>query len=257
MVGTLVAGRAIGWAAHLLLCLRVVPELREGIAWHGPAAWPLLRFGGWMTVSNVVGPLMITLDRFVIGAMVSLTAVAYYATPYEVVTKFLIIPGALVGVMFPAFSTTFEQDRRRTAKLYGRCVKVILLTVLPAMLVAIVLARTGLTIWLGVDFAEHSYRVLQWLAAGVFLNSLAQVPFALVQGVGRPDLTARLHLVELPAYLLMLWWLISVYGVVGAAMAWSLRVGVDAGMLFGIAQRSLPGTTKGTLTRLHVETLEG
>ena len=38
-----------------------------------------------MTVSNVVSPLMSSLDRFVVGAVLSMTAVAYYATAYEAV----------------------------------------------------------------------------------------------------------------------------------------------------------------------------
>jgi O-antigen/teichoic acid export membrane protein len=237
VVGVLAAGRVAGWAVHLIACFRVVPELRQGIAWHGAAAGPLLRFGGWMTVSNIVGPLMVTLDRFLIGALVSMAAVAYYATPYELVTKFWLIPGSLVGVMFPAFSTSFVHDRKRTAMLYGRCVKYVFLILFPAILLIVGLARSGLTLWLGADFAQHSFRVLQWLAVGVFINSLAQIPFALVQGVGRPDLTAKLHLIELPAYLLILWWLIGARGVEGAAMAWTARVGVDAIVLFGMTQR--------------------
>jgi O-antigen/teichoic acid export membrane protein len=172
-----------------------------------------------------------------------MTAVAYYATPYELVTKLLIIPGALVGVMFPAFSASFSQDRARTAALYSRCVKYVFLILFPAILLTVGLAQNGLALWLGADFAQHSSRVLQWLAVGVFLNSLAQVPFALVQSVGRPDLTAMLHLVELPFYLLALWWLISIYGVEGAAIAWTARVGVDALILFVLAKRSFPGTT--------------
>src|SRR5712671_4531327 len=76
VVVVLVCGRVIGWAAHLVLCLRVVPELRQGIVWHGAVAGPLLRFGGWMTVSNIVSPLMVTLDRFLIGALATMTAVA-------------------------------------------------------------------------------------------------------------------------------------------------------------------------------------
>jgi O-antigen/teichoic acid export membrane protein len=194
-----------------------------------------------MTVSNIISPVMVTFDRFLVGAMVSLAAVAYYATPYEVVTKFLLVPGALVGVMFPAFSTSFEQNRGWAARIYQGCVKTIVLVLLPVTVGTIVMARTGLTIWLGADFAQHSFRVLQWLAAGVFLNSLAQVPFALVQGVGRPDLTAKLHLIELPLYVVVLLMLISAFGTVGAAMAWTLRVGVDSAVLFGMA-RWLLGT---------------
>lgn len=43
---------------------------------------------------------------FVIGAMVSAAAVAYYAMPFEVVTKLFVISGAISGLMFPAFSLT-------------------------------------------------------------------------------------------------------------------------------------------------------
>lgn len=241
IVGVLVAGRVASCLAYLLACFQVVPELRRRVAWHRPSAGPLVRFGVWMTVTNIVGPLMVTLDRFFIGALVSMTAVAYYATPYEVVTKLLLLPGALVGVMFPAFSTGFAQDRGRTAILYGRSIKSLFLVLFPIMLCTVALAQDGLKLWLGADFAQHSFRVLQWLAVGVFINSLAYVPFAFLQGAGRPDLTATLHLVELPLYLGMLLWLIRVDSIEGAAIAWTARVAVDALFLFGLAKRYLPG----------------
>ena len=240
VTGILVAGRFVGCLANLWLCFRVLPELKRRVAWHGPSTGTLLRFGGWMTVTNIVGPLMVTLDRFLIGSLVSMTAVAYYATSYEVVTKFWLLPGALMGVMFPAFSASFAQDRKRTALLLGRSVKSVLLMLFPVTLCTIVLAQDGLRLWLGAEFAKNSFRVLQWLAAGVFLNSLAQVPFALLQGVGKPDLTAKLHLVELPVYLILLWFLIGARGIEGAAIAWTVRAAVDALFLFGLARRLLP-----------------
>ncbi|MHB8412425.1 MAG: flippase [Candidatus Acidiferrales bacterium] len=240
VVAVLVGGRVIGWVAHLLLCLRVMPGLLRRIAWHRATVGPLLSFGGWLTVTNIVSPLMVALDRFLIGALLSVTAVAYYATPFEVVTRLLLIPGAVVGVMFPAFSASFVQDRNRTAFLYGRSVKYVLLALFPMILLILVFAESGLKLWLGADFAQHSTRVLQWLAVGVFINGLALIPYSLLQGVGRPDLTAKLHMAELPAYLLALWWLIHAYGIDGAAMAWTARVFVDALLLFGMAKRFLP-----------------
>jgi O-antigen/teichoic acid export membrane protein len=240
VVAVLVAGRIIAWGAHLLLCLRVMPLLRDRIIWQRAAVGPLLRFGSWMTVSNIVGPLMVTLDRFVIASLLSVGAVAYYATPYEVVTKFWIIPGSLLGVMFPAFSTSFVQNRNRTALLYGRSVKYLLLTLFPLILLVMVFAEDGLKLWLGAEFAQHSARVLQWLAVGMFFNCLAWAPLAVVQGAGRPDLTAKLHMIELPAYLGALFWLTKMYGIEGAAIAWTARVTFDALVLFGLAKRFLP-----------------
>jgi len=240
VVAVLVSGRVLAWAAHLMLCLRIVPGLRRYVACKRAAVGPLLRFGGWMTVSNVVGPVMVTFDRFLIGALVSVSAMAYYATPYEMVTKLWLLPGALLGVMFPAFSTSSVQDRNRTALLYGRSVKYLLLVLFPMILLVIVLAQDGLRLWLGAEFAQHSTHVLQWLAVGVLVNSLGQVPFALLQGVGKPDLTAKLHLVELPIYITTLWWLTKVYGVDGAAIAWTARVAFDSLVLFFLAKRFLP-----------------
>jgi O-antigen/teichoic acid export membrane protein len=243
VVATLVAVRIIAWVTHLIVCLRVMPVLGRSVTWERSVVGPLLSFGGWMTVSNVVGPVMVTFDRFLIGALASMTSVAYYATPYEVVTKFLLVPGALIGVMFPAFSTSFAQDGERTALLFGRSVKSLLLLLFPLMLCTVALAQDGLKFWLGPEFAQHSFRVLQWLAVGVFLNSLAQVPFALLQGVGKADLTAKVHLIELPLYLGLLWWLIDARTIEGAAIAWTVRAAADALCLFWMAKRFLPRTS--------------
>ena len=81
--------------------------------------------------------------------------------------------------------------------------------------------------------------MLQWLAVGLFINCLAFGPFAVVQGAGRPDLTAKLHILELPVYLVALFGLIKVHGIEGAAMAWTGRATLDAIVLFGLADRFL------------------
>jgi O-antigen/teichoic acid export membrane protein len=54
---------------------------------------------------------------------------------------------------------------------------------------------------------------MQVLALGVLINSLAQTPFALLQGVGRPDLPAKFHLIELPVYVGIAWILVSQFGI--------------------------------------------
>lgn len=240
VVAVLIVARLISWCVYAVLCLRVESTLGKSICIHRKMLKPLINFGGWMTVTNIVGPLMVYMDRFFIGAMITMTAVTYYSTPYEVVTKLLIIPGALMGVLFPAFSTALVQNRVHAARLYGRSVIYVFLIVFPVVLIFVTFAREGLSLWLGSEFSENSSLVMQLLVVGVFFNSLAHVPLGLVQGAGRPDLTAKLHLMELPFYLLLLWWLLDVYGIVGVAIAWLVRVAVDALILFIMAHRILP-----------------
>src|SRR5437763_15666283 len=107
-----------------------------------------------MPIRNLVGPLMVTLDRFVIAALVSVAAVAYYATPFDMITKLWLVPAALLAVVFPAFSMTFVQDRARTEVLYDRSVKFLLFCLFPMIVSVIVLASDGLSVWVGRYFAE-------------------------------------------------------------------------------------------------------
>jgi O-antigen/teichoic acid export membrane protein len=244
VVVILLAGRLIGWFIHLLLCFQLIPALRHPkISFRRSTVAPLLEFGGWMTVTNIIGPMMVYFDRFLISAVLSVTAVAYYSTPYEMVSKLWICPGALMAVLFPAFATSLAQDRAHTARLFGQGVNYIFLILFPLSLLIVTLAPEGLTLWLGADFASHSSFVLRWLSVGLLINSLAFVPFGLVQGVGRPDLTAKLHMVELIFYLPALWWLIKIFGINGAAIAWVARAVVDTVWLFWLAAKLIPETS--------------
>ena len=244
VVAILVCTRALSWLVYAALCLHVEPELRKPAGVQPDLIRPLVTFGGWMTVTNLVGPLMVYLDRFLIGAMVSMTFVAYYTTPYEVVTKLRIIPAALMRVLFPAFAMALGQDRILAERLFNRAVKYLFLLLFPMVLVIVTLADDGLGLWLGAEFATSSGQVLQWLAVGVFINSHAQLPFGFVQSAGHPEWTAKLHLVELPFYLLLLWWLLNIYGIVGAAIAWVARAAFDAVVLFAFARRLFCDTSR-------------
>lgn len=237
LIGSIVFARVVFLIASIALAVHEMPALRHRFALDKTLLRPLFTFGGWMTVSNIVSPMMVYVDRFLIGTMLSLAAVAYYATPYEVATKLLIVPSALAGVMFPAFSAAMATDRLRGAILYRRAAKYVSLFLFPASFVLIVFGRDFLQIWLGHDFAVLSARVLQILSLGVLANGLAAVPFAMIQGTGRADITGKLHLLELPFYLFTAWYLTVHYGIVGTAVAWLLRVTADCILLFLIADR--------------------
>ena len=243
VVAVLVVGRLLAWGAHLLLCLRLVPALRHGISVQRTMIQPLLSFGSWITVSSIVGPLMLYIDRFLIAGLISITAVAYYATPYEIVTRLLIIPSAVMGVLFPAFSLSFVQNKTRVAYLYKQAMKSVFLILFPIVLVIALFAQEALALWLDDEFATNGFRVAQLLVIGVLINSLGLVSQSLVQASGRPDLTGKLHLIELPLYLTYLWGLLHAYGINGAAFAWLIRVTISALVLAILARRSISKIT--------------
>lgn len=223
--------RVLFLVLHAAACFYAFPPLRAHIGIARSEIRRLLSFGGWMTVTNVIGPLMMYMDRFVIGAVLTISAVAYYVTPYEIVTRLLTVPAALAAVLFPAFAAAKSSGSSHATTLYSMGERAILGILAPIVLVLVVFAEEGLRLWLGEDFAQNSTAVLQWLAIGVFLNGYAQVPFTFIQGIGRADITAKLHLLELPIYIALMFWLLNAHGIVGVAIAWLLRAAVDAALL--------------------------
>lgn len=238
-VALLSIGRVLLFAAHVMVVRRLVPEVGR-YRFDATTLRPLLTYGGWMTVSNIVSPVMNTLDRFVVGAALTVSQVAYYATPNEVVTKLWLFTAALLPVVFPAFATSVATEPMRTATLFDRALRVTLASLFLPTLVLVVFANEVLTLWLGAEFAIRSATVMQVLAVAVFINTIGQGAFTLIQGLGRPDLTGKFHLTELPLYALLLWILLPRYGILGVAVAWAVRAAADSLALLIACPRVLP-----------------
>lgn len=261
-------GLALGWELPALFALLLAGRIAAGVAFFLLAArlYPTLSrprfardewrrifgFGGWVTVSTVVSPMLGYLDRLLLGALVTMTAVAHYAAPYEVVVRLVVIPASLVATLFPAFSQlSGGAERDRIPTLAARSVKVVLVVLAPAVIVLLGGAADVLRLWLGVDFARESALAMQILAVGILFNAAAHVPYALLQGTGRPDMPAKFHMLELPVHALVAWALITLWGIPGAALAWSVRVALDAVLLFAGSARTA-GLTPRTLAAERV-----
>ena len=241
VLAVLILGRLIAMLIQLQMCLKIVPFMQSGVPFRRDLIRPLLSYGGWISVCNFVSPLMIYIDRFFISALISASAVAYYATPNEAATKLWFLPWALMGVLFPVFSTSFVKDIRMASDIFDNSLKYLFIVMFPIALLAITFSFEGLDVWLGSEFANKSTVVLKWMLVGVFMHSLAQVPYALLQGAGRPDIIAKLHMIELPLYCILLWQLIQLGGTQGAAIAWTIRLSADGLIVFVCANKVLPG----------------
>jgi O-antigen/teichoic acid export membrane protein len=218
---------------YLMYCFRIYPNLGQGaFRFERQLLHSLLRFGGWVSVTSIVGPILSTFDRFLIGARVSVTAVGYYTPPFSVVSRLGVFPTALVTTLFPAFSSR-AGDKPWVRNACVRSVKYLLLLLGPGALFLIFFSHDLLALWLGREFARQSTVVMRILTVGVLVNLLTYVPFHLLRGVGRPDLTAKFHLLELPIHAAIAWYLMGRMGLPGAALAFSIRVVLDAVLVFG------------------------
>ena len=255
-VGVLAFGRAVLWWAHVVSCRRAFAPVRHPV---GPArahVRELLGVGGWMTVSNVVSPIMDSLDRFAVSAVLSVAAVTYYATAYEAVARLWIVPSVLLPVLFPALALAVQRNRTHASALLDRGGRAALLSVFPAALALIAFAPEWLGLWLGPEFAREAAPLAQGLAAAIYVNIAGQMAYTLLQASGRADVTGKLHLIELLPYLGALYLLLPVFGTVGVVMAWSGRVVVDTAALLWRAGRVVP-EARAAIRRIAVLTALG
>jgi O-antigen/teichoic acid export membrane protein len=238
IIALLVLAGALALVAYAWLCLRLFPTLRIRPRVRGPEFRALLAFGGWISVTAIVGPVLVLLDRFMIGALMSVAAVGYYAAAYEMVTRLWIVPGSLAATLFPAFvalKTSGEEER--LGVLLRAALRQLLLVLGPLVAVLIPFSHDVLRLMFGSEYAARSAVVLQILSVGVLVNCLAFIPVALIQGIDRPDVTAKLHLIELPIHAALVLLLVWKFGIVGAALAWSIRAALDAVLQFAAAAR--------------------
>jgi O-antigen/teichoic acid export membrane protein len=231
LVLTLVASRLLALLVFRRLaiaCMRSIDLAQRSGSYSSGIAKSLFAFGGWVTVSSLVSPILVQADRFVIASALSAAAVSVYVLPYEVVVQSLILVGAVTSVMFPGLS----QAIRKTPDQWQPYFRKWLLRV--AGLMALVCTALAVLLpvllphWIKGNLDPASIKVGQVLCLGVFANAIGSMFYALLHARGRPDISARLHLIELPLFICALLLLVDQYGVLGAAWAWVGRMIVDA-----------------------------
>jgi len=245
------------WTNHLgvilggLLCVRLVAALAfatlsqrhfmgEHITLDSSVLREIRTFGSWLTVSNLVGPVLAYFDRFAIGALLSVTAVTHYTVPFDVLSRLPSIPVAMMGVFFPMLAQahgTYQRSSTHMSHMMLSANQLLIAFWVPGLIACGLLGKSLLTWWVGSEIALASYGVWCWISVGVLINGFAHIPYTLLHSKGRTDLTAKFHLAELLPYLLALWWALVHFGITGAAAVWTIRVILDTVFLYlGVAR---------------------
>jgi O-antigen/teichoic acid export membrane protein len=215
-----------------------------GGGYDGSKMRSLLSYGGWITITNLLTPVLSTMDRMLIGSLLSAEAVAFYSVPFNMVSRMSVVPGALATSLFPKLSRSSAED---SAQLASEAVAALAAVTTPMMVLAAAVFPVFMRIWVGRSFAEHAAPIGVILLVGIWVNGLAYVPYGHLQASGRPDIVAKFHAIEVIPFLGILWFGLHSFGLVGAAYAWTLRTTVDALLLFKVGgriprwQRLLPG----------------
>ena len=235
-------GVAAGFALPGIVVLLVVSRLAALFVWAGMAVRqlpvlatdlrprrdlvrPLVSFSGWLGLSGILYAVTTSLDRLVIGSLITVEAVTFYSAPSEALNRLGVVPGSLSMVLFPAFSLLDAGGREeKTEALFARSVKFLLLSTGPIFIALMFFAGDFLRLWLGPEFAAQSTLVVQVLAAAFLINTVSAVPNSYLIGIGRVDLAPKYQTVEALVFAGLVFAGAKLGGIKGVAAATALRL---------------------------------
>jgi len=224
LLAAALTGRLIGVVVMIAATAHILPfHGRPHI--HQTEIGPLIRFGGWMSVSGLVTPFLSIVDRFFVGGMIGAAAVTAYTVPYNLTQRFAYLPLALSTTLFPRFSTSDEENTRQ---LLNDGILALVAIQTPIIVIAIVIMHPFFNLWLGHALSTTYYPVAIILLIGIWINGPNYVPHNMLPAQGRPDIMAKFYLAELLPFLIILWFFVTWLGIYGAAISWTIRSTSDA-----------------------------
>lgn len=230
------SSRLIGLMALIFICYReLIGDWR--IRFVPGEVINLLKYGGWINVVSIVGPLMQITDRFAIGAVLGSAAVTAYTIPVQISQRIAVLPSSLTNAVFPRMSGASAKDRDDLAK-RTNMIMVPIMTI--PTLAGIFLMEPFLNIWVGPIIGSQSAQVGRILLVAYWLNAFALVPFVKIQASGRPDIVAKFVLAEVPVYLIALYFSLVTWGYEGCAIVFLFKCLSDYLWLNWLSDRKIP-----------------
>ena len=176
----------------LIILLRgVLPAYRITLRVSGKSLKEMFGFSSYMMVFQVSNLLNNYFVRFMVSVYWGPAAVTYYVVPMKLVNAVQSGIGSFVGVLFPFMSNLSARQRINEVKeIYLTSWRNVVLFSVPLFLFLILFSRQILTIWMGVEFAGHTWVILVLLGSAYFLATLTMVPANTVFGLGRSKVVA-------------------------------------------------------------------
>jgi O-antigen/teichoic acid export membrane protein len=211
--------------AAVIIARRLVPELSFRPSLDTARLRALASFSIWIFAGNASAFVLYQFDRFLLGALASVSAVTYYAIAGSAASYIYALVPTIAAIAIPASTQLFaERDYARARRLYERATRLCLLLAASVAVPVIAFSYDALVLWLGEAYAAKAALLLQLLALTYLLLSLSVVPFNMLVGAGRPKISALLNVAMAVVNVVLVVILVPSFGAAGAAVAYLASV---------------------------------
>jgi O-antigen/teichoic acid export membrane protein len=182
-------------------------------------------------------------DRFIVATLgrFSPTELSLLLAPQDVALRAIVLPASVIPALLVRMASGVSVIQANAREIALRLHWLVFGVVLGASVCVIVLAEAlSSAVFPSLDKASVRTIVIA-LVFGVFSNALAQIPMAGITAAGAPRSVAVSQLLQLVVFMAAMPFLLSRFGVVGGAIAWSARIVVDTIALGWLANKHAPG----------------
>ncbi|MDF3839480.1 oligosaccharide flippase family protein [Cupriavidus basilensis] len=184
----------------------------------------LFAYGRWLQLAVVANMIGDSLDRLVVGAMQTPRFVTYYAVPQNLVSRLNLLAGALSRTLFPRLSAARPEQARETA--YHSLMFLNNLFT-PVAIGAMFTLGPFLHVWIRQELSPAAAEVGRIMIVAVWLAGQTTVARVLMLAQNRQAAVAHVSMLQLPVFALLLWLLVSRFGILGAGTAVLARGTID------------------------------
>ncbi len=218
-----IALRVCASGAHCVILWRAIRRLLPALRWRWPGARAraaLLGFSGWSFLSRFATLSYAHADKLMIGALVGVTALAYFAVAATLANRVLGLGFRLSGVFFPATSALAATgELRRLDRTYVKATRYVVFVNAAILALLAVFAHPILAYWMNADFARHGASILAVMALAQFADSLSNLPSLVNDGMGHPRVSGLFAIARALAGLCFVYVGVAGWGIAGAAWA--------------------------------------
>ncbi len=179
----------------------------------------LLHYGGWVSVTTLLEPLLGNTDRLIIATLNGAKAVTFYTIPFDLAMKTWLFTSSLSGAIFPRLASLSPTESKDLAM---RATTTLVAVMTPVVIIGTFVSQHFLNIWLGRSLAANSARIAEIVLLSLWINSMGVLYNARLMALGNPRIIVIINICVIPIYLSMAWVCIRTWGIVGAATAWTL-----------------------------------
>lgn len=250
---------AVRVALSICNCIVLLWALRKLVPWFtwripGKAVMVQVgSFSGYAFLSRIAALSYAHLDKLIIGGVVGLSALSYYAVAATLGNRVLALMFRISAVMFPAASTLAAKGHESQLRdLYLRLSRYVPFLNACMLLLLAAFAEPLLYYWMGADFAKNGALVLQLVACAQFIDSLTNIPSLVNDGMGHPKVTGLFAVSRAIIGLMAVYAFVHLGGIQGVALAHLVSaVLVTTAFIVYVHGRTVPCTLRDLLSKAY------